>query len=86
MIDPRHRQPHWNATRRQSLLVVAILSGILAIIPLLSEELDMYRILGFPLGYFLMTNGSIITLVSLLFWHSSRQDRIDRQYGASENI
>ncbi len=41
-------------------------------------------ILGFPLGFYMAAQGSLIVFVALTFWFASRQDSIDREYGVAE--
>lgn len=41
-------------------------------------------IAGFPLGYYMAAQGSLIVFVVLIFWFAKRQDTIDREAGVAE--
>jgi putative solute:sodium symporter small subunit len=42
-------------------------------------------ILGFPLGFYMAAQGSLIAFVILIFWFAARQDAIDREFGVAED-
>lgn len=39
---------------------------------------------GFPLGYYMAAQGSLIVFVVLIFWFANRQEAIDRDAGVAE--
>ena len=41
-------------------------------------------ILGFPLGFYMAAQGSLIVFVVMLFVFARQQNRIDREYGYAE--
>ena len=41
-------------------------------------------VLGFPLGFYMAAQGSLIAFVVMLFLFAKQQDRIDREYGMAE--
>jgi len=41
-------------------------------------------ILGFPLGFYMAAQGSLIAFVVMLFMFAKQQDRIDRDHGFAE--
>lgn len=48
------------------------------------NELNTITFIGFPLGFYMAAQGSLIIFVALIFWFSARQDAIDRDYGVAE--
>lgn len=48
-------------------------------------SLNEIVILGFPLGYYMAAQGSLIAFVVLVFWFTGRQDAIDRDFGVAED-
>jgi putative solute:sodium symporter small subunit len=42
-------------------------------------------ILGFPLGFYMAAQGSLIAFVVMLFMFAKQQDRIDREHGVAED-
>lgn len=52
------------------------------LIPLFAAPLNVASIGGFPLGYYLAAQGSLIALVLLAFVHAAKQDAIDEKENA----
>lgn len=47
--------------------------------------LNSIVILGFPLGFYMAAQGSLIAFVALIYWFTRRQDAIDREFGVAED-
>ena len=48
------------------------------------DALNQIVILGFPLGFYMAAQGSLIIFVVLIFWFASKQNKIDAEYGVDE--
>ena len=48
------------------------------------KQLNEIVIAGFPLGFYMAAQGSLIVFVILIFWFAGRQDSIDREFGVAE--
>ena len=55
------------------------------VVHLFVDSLNTIEILGFPLGFYMAAQGSLIAFVVMLFWFAYAQDRIDRRYGVAED-
>ncbi len=42
-------------------------------------------ILGFPLGFYMAAQGSLVAFVVMLFVFARQQDKIDREFGVAED-
>jgi putative solute:sodium symporter small subunit len=42
-------------------------------------------VLGFPLGFYMAAQGSLIVFVVMLFLFARQQDKIDRDHGVAED-
>jgi putative solute:sodium symporter small subunit len=62
-----------------TILSATILLGIG--VPLLAEPMNLFRIGGFPLGYYLSAQGVLVALAMLAFIFARRQDVIDADEG-----
>lgn len=47
--------------------------------------LNQYKFLGFPFGFYMAAQGSLIIFVVMLFWFARRQNAIDAEFGVSED-
>ena len=50
------------------------------------EKLNAITILGFPLGFYMAAQGSLVFFVIMLFVFAKRQDVIDREEGVAEDM
>ena len=50
------------------------------------DALNEIVILGFPLGFYMASQGSLIIFVILIFWFANRQNKIDEEFGVSEEV
>ena len=82
-LTEKHRE-YWH----KNLVITAILLVIWFVVTFVegwyARELNNITFLGFPLGYYMAAQGSLIVFVVLLFWFARRQDAIDREYGVAE--
>ncbi len=76
---------HWAQTRRLMAVMLALWALFSFVIHLPVARLNEIVLLGFPLGYWLAAQGSLIAFVVLLFWFANRQDQIDRAHGFAED-
>lgn len=50
------------------------------------NQLNQITILGFPVGFYMAAQGSLIVFVVMLFLFAKRQDTIDREEGVAEDV
>ena len=86
MVERNERKPYWRHTKAQML--ASLLPFVIAIVllPLYSEPLNDKRVLGVPLGYFLVCHGLIIIACVTVAMFVNRQDAIDNWHGAHEDV
>ncbi|MDP1910783.1 MAG: DUF4212 domain-containing protein [Hyphomicrobium sp.] len=70
---------HGLRSGRLTAAAVLIAGGLAIGVPLVADVLNLVRIEGFPLGYYLAAQGVLIALVVLAFAWASRQNRIDAE-------
>ena len=49
------------------------------------NQLNAFNFLGFPLGFYMAAQGSLVAFVVMLFFFAWRQDKIDREEGVAED-
>ncbi|TCD14988.1 DUF4212 domain-containing protein [Oricola cellulosilytica] len=75
---------HWAKTRSLTILVLAIWFIFAMVVPWFAKELNSFTFLGFPLGYYMCVQGSLIVFVALIWFQNFRQDAIDDEFGVGE--
>jgi putative solute:sodium symporter small subunit len=81
---PEAKAAHWRRTRSLTMLVLVIWAIFALVIHWFATPLNEITFIGFPLGYYMAAQGSLIVFVVLIFWFAKRQDTIDREAGVAE--
>lgn len=86
MIEADHRRLHWQGTKLNALIAIAILLGILFFTSLFSGLFSSLNFLGFPFSFYLAAQGAFVMMIILVYWSFGRQEKTDRRHGASEEL
>lgn len=76
---------YWRKTSQLMCLALVLWAGLGLGVPLLAGTLNRIVLFGFPLGYFMAAQGSLIGFVALIFWYARRQNRIDEDFHLAED-
>lgn len=74
----------WSKTWNLMVTTLVIWAIFGYVIHFFVRPLNEIVIAGFPLGYYMAAQGSLIVFVVLIFWFAKRQDTIDREAGVAE--
>ena len=83
-VTPTRAQEHWSRTRGLMWFVLVIWFIFSFVIHIFAPSLNDIVIAGFPLGFYMAAQGSLIIFVILIFWYAARQNRIDEECGMAE--
>ena len=77
---------HWRATTRLMFTNLGIWFFFGYVIHMFVVPLNkiVIPVLGFPLGFYMAAQGSLIVFVVMLFVFAKQQNKIDREYGMAE--
>jgi putative solute:sodium symporter small subunit len=75
---------YWGKTSKLMMLMMALWVFFGFIVHMFVVQLNSINILGFPLGFYMAAQGSLIVFVVALFWFAKAQDSIDRECGVAE--
>jgi putative solute:sodium symporter small subunit len=76
---------HWSRTSALMWIMLILWATFSFFIHMFVEQLNTITILGFPLGFYMAAQGSLLAFVIMLFIFAKRQDTIDRQEGVAED-
>ena len=79
------RESYWNKTRGLMLAMLALWFVFGFLVHMFVEPLNTIVILGFPLGFYMAAQGSLIAFVVMLFWFARKQNAIDEEHGVAED-
>jgi len=79
-------QAYW----KENLTIISVLLGIWFVVSyvcgiMIANQLDAYRLGGFPLGFWFANQGSLVTFVALIWVYVWLMDRLDEKYDVHEN-
>jgi putative solute:sodium symporter small subunit len=83
-LVPERAQAHWRDTSKLMWVTLAIWAFFSFVIHFFVSALNEIVIFGFPLGFYMAAQGSLIVFVALIFWFANRQNQIDEKYGVQE--
>src|SRR6478672_9417187 len=84
---PRQRDMagYWAANVRLIVGLLLLWFSVTFLPILFVNQLNQVEVLtGFPLGYYMGAQGSLIVFVILVFFYAWRMDRLDRAYGVGQ--
>ena len=79
-----NKERHWEKTKGLMMLTLGIWFIFSIVIFMFGESLNNGSFLGYPLAYYMCAQGSIVIFVVLIFWFANRQEKIDEEFGFSE--
>ena len=81
----QQREAHWHKTRTLMFIHLAIWFFFAYVIHWFASGLNSTSFMGFPLGYYMSAQGSLLAFVIQLFVFVKQQDKIDREFGMAED-
>ena len=85
MGNDRAQTVHWQRTRTLMWITLSIWFVFSFLVHWFADALNGASFLGFPLGFYMAAQGSLVVFVVLIFWFARTQDKIDRECGMAED-
>ncbi|CAH2406038.1 DUF4212 domain-containing protein [Mesorhizobium ventifaucium] len=79
------RISYWNKTKGLMFVMLGLWVFFGYVIHMFVEQLNTIVIFGFPLGFYMAAQGSLIAFVVMLFWFARRQNAIDEEHHVNED-
>jgi putative solute:sodium symporter small subunit len=77
-------EAHWKKTSSLMWLMLGLWAFFSFFIHMFAPALNKISFIGFPLGFYMAAQGSLVAFVAMLFWFGKAQDNIDREFGMAE--
>ncbi len=75
---------YWKANMRLITILLVIWFAVTYIPILFVNQFNSIVIAGFPLGYYMGSQGSLIVFVILIFYYAARMNKLDDEYGMTD--
>lgn len=76
---------YWAKTSRLMWIIMFLWFFFSFGVHFFATQLNSIVILGFPLGFYMAAQGSLIAFVVICFWNASAQNKIDDEFGVAED-
>jgi putative solute:sodium symporter small subunit len=86
MIDDEQRRLHGKRSLKLVMGAVVAFFCIAIIVPLIAASFNGATFLRFPLGLLILSHGSVIGVIALIYWAAARQDLLDRRHGLTSEF
>ncbi len=83
-FTPERREQYWRRTSTLMWTILALWFFFSFVVHFFATPLNQIVIFGFPLGFYMAAQGSLISYVVLCFWNASAQNKIDEEFGVAE--
>ena len=84
-LTPERQDAYWRKTSRLMWIIMFLWFVFSFGVHLFAVQLNEIKFIGFPLGFYMAAQGSLIAFVVLCFWNASAQNKIDEEFGVSED-
>lgn len=79
------KEVHWARTRALMIVHLTIWFIFSFVVHWFAADLNRMTFIGFPLGFYMAAQGSLIVFVVQLFIFAKQQEKIDRECGMAED-
>ena len=83
-LSPQQMEAYWGRTSKLMWTILALWFFFSFVVHFFAPALNSIRIFGFPIGFYMAAQGSLIAFVLLCFWNAKAQNKIDEEFGVSD--
>lgn len=84
MVEKRAAEEYWSYNIRLTAITLFIWFVVTYVCVFFVKELNSIVIFGFPFGYYMGAQGSLIVFVILIFNYALKMNKADQKYGVGE--
>jgi putative solute:sodium symporter small subunit len=77
-------QEYWRRNLVITAVILAIWFVVTYVAAFFAPQLNSFTFIGFPFGFYMGAQGSLIVYVILIFFYAIRMNKLDREYGVQE--
>lgn len=83
-VTEERRQEYWRRTLRITAILLAIWFLVTYVVIWFAVPLNQFTFLGFPFAFYMGAQGSLAVYVVLIVFYAWYMNRLDREFGVSE--
>ncbi|MBA3998373.1 MAG: DUF4212 domain-containing protein [Candidatus Accumulibacter sp.] len=78
------RKAYWRRNLRMTALLLLIWFAVTFVASYFARELNEFSFLGFPLGFYMGAQGSLIIYLAIVWYYARYMNKLDREFGFDE--
>ncbi|MDH4216248.1 MAG: DUF4212 domain-containing protein [Gallionella sp.] len=82
-LTPKHHE-YWNRNLKVTGSLLALWFVVTFVMGFFARELNGITVLGFPLGFYMSAQGSLIVYVAIIWYYAHYMNNLDKEYGVHE--
>ncbi len=82
-LTERHKE-YWRRNMKMTAILLAIWFVVTYVVGFYARELNELVIFGFPFGFYMGAQGSLIIYVIMIFYYAIRMNKLDKEYDVAE--
>ncbi|MGA9032027.1 MAG: DUF4212 domain-containing protein [Sulfuricaulis sp.] len=82
-LTERHKE-YWRRNMRMTTILLVIWFVVTYVVGWYARELNELVIFGFPFGFYMGAQGSLIIYVIMIFYYAIRMNKLDIEYDVAE--
>ena len=82
-LTDRHKE-YWRRNMKMTAILLVIWFVVTYVVGFYARELNELVIFGFPFGFYMGAQGSLIVYVVMIFFYAIRMNKLDKEYDVAE--
>lgn len=82
-LTQKHKE-YWQRNLNMTAVLLAIWFVVTFVTSYFARELNSFSILGFPFGFYMGAQGSLIIYVVIIWYYAHYMNNLDKEYGVHE--
>lgn len=82
-LTQKHKD-YWQRNLNMTAILLAIWFVVTFVVSYFARELNDITVLGFPFGFYMGAQGSLIIYVVIIWYYAHYMNNLDKEYGVHE--
>jgi putative solute:sodium symporter small subunit len=83
-LTEKHKE-YWKRNLRMTVFLLGIWFVVTFVVSYFARELNNLTVLGFPLGFYMGAQGSLIIYLVIVWYYARYMNNLDKEYGVNED-
>lgn len=83
-VSEKQRE-YWQKNLKVTMVLLAVWFIVSFVVSYFARELNSISIFGFPLGFYMGAQGSLIIYVLIIWYYAHYMNRLDERYGVEQD-